>query len=91
MDVYSFGVLMWEIWHEKLPFDEDLGEAVQVVLKEEKRPYIAEINADGTNDDENSESELGCVTASMAELIRMCWQEDTRPAFADICAVLTIE
>lgn len=32
MDVYSFGILMWEIWHEKLPFGGDLDEAIQVVL-----------------------------------------------------------
>ena len=24
MDVYSFGFIMWEIWHETIPFDDDL-------------------------------------------------------------------
>ena len=32
MDVYSFGILMWEMWHEKLPFGGDLDEAIKVVL-----------------------------------------------------------
>ena len=33
MDSYSFGVLMWELWHEKVPFDGELNEAIDVVLK----------------------------------------------------------
>jgi hypothetical protein len=33
MDAYSFGVLMWEVWLEKVPFDGDLNEAIDVVLK----------------------------------------------------------
>lgn len=27
MDVYSFGMLMWEVLYEKVPFDSDLKEA----------------------------------------------------------------
>lgn len=35
MDVYSFGLIMWELWHEKLPFDGDIKEAIEVVLQED--------------------------------------------------------
>ena len=35
MDVYSFGLLLWELWHEKLPFDGKLKEAMEVVLDED--------------------------------------------------------
>ena len=35
IDVYSFGLLMWEIWHEKLPFEGDIKEAIEVVLEED--------------------------------------------------------
>lgn len=67
MDVYSFGLVMWELWHEKEPFEGELSEAIEVVLKEKKRPYIAE--------NEESDEETGCVSAGMAELIRRCWQD----------------
>jgi hypothetical protein len=33
MDAYSFGLIMWEVWHEKVPFEGDLNEALDVVLK----------------------------------------------------------
>jgi len=32
MDVYSFGLIMWEIWHEKTPFEGDVKEATEVVI-----------------------------------------------------------
>ena len=40
MDVYSFGVLMWELLYEKEPFDGDLSSAIQYVVDEDARPRI---------------------------------------------------
>ena len=57
MDAYSFGVICWEIWHEKVPFEGELSEALEVVVKEDLRPRIDE----------------ACVSEAMAELIRTCW------------------
>ena len=31
MDVYSFGIIMWELWHECIPFDGDLKIATNIV------------------------------------------------------------
>lgn len=31
MDVYSFGIIMWEIFHEKVPFDNDQSECTRFV------------------------------------------------------------
>ena len=42
MDVYSFGLIMWELWHDKIPFDNDVSEAHEVVLNEDQRPFIQE-------------------------------------------------
>lgn len=28
MDVYSFGIILWEMWHEALPFDGDVSQAI---------------------------------------------------------------
>ena len=31
-DVYSFGMIMWELWHETIPFDNDVALCQQFVL-----------------------------------------------------------
>ncbi len=40
IDVYSFGMLMWELWHEHVPFDNDVALCQQYVLQEDARPMI---------------------------------------------------
>lgn len=40
MDVYSFGMIMWELWHETIPFDGDLPVCQQYVVQEDSRPMI---------------------------------------------------
>lgn len=40
MDVYSFGMLMWEVLYEKVPFDGELKEAIEYVVDEDARPLI---------------------------------------------------
>lgn len=40
MDVYSFGMIMWELWNETVPFDGDLSLCKQMILREEKRPFL---------------------------------------------------
>jgi len=34
MDIYSFGIIMWELWHEWIPFDGDVKMATNVVCQE---------------------------------------------------------
>lgn len=46
MDVYSFGVILWEIWHKSIPFDNDIKQATQYVLNEESRPKIIQSASD---------------------------------------------
>ena len=40
LDVYSFGLIVWELWHEHVPFDDDLVEAQKYVINEDSRPKI---------------------------------------------------
>lgn len=63
MDAYSFGMLMWEIWHETQPFDNDLNLCSKYVLEEDSRPMIQA----GDPKSENLCDE------EMAKLIRLCW------------------
>jgi len=54
MDVYSFGVLMWELFHEKVPFDGDITACTRFVTQENVRPKIEEHHDDEEIDFENS-------------------------------------
>ncbi len=40
MDVYSFGMLMWEVLYERLPFEGEVKTAIEYVVSEDARPLI---------------------------------------------------
>ena len=44
MDAYSFGMVMWEMLHEKMPFDGDVKRAIEFVVNEDVRPRILTLN-----------------------------------------------
>lgn len=73
MDVYSFGFLMWEIYHEQVPFDGDLAECTRYVTQEDGRPLIEE--ADEDEEDEEALSQSKC-TVPISRVIRKCWVKD---------------
>ena len=67
-DVYSYGVILWEIFTEKEPFQGiSLKKLSDLVVKEKSRPKIPEN-----------------IPEEIANIIRVCWQhdEDKRPEFA---------
>ena len=55
IDVYSFGMILWELWHESIPFDNDMVEAQKYVVNEESRPKIIRSSKDLDNEDEHKE------------------------------------
>ena len=42
MDIYSFGMILWELLHDAVPFDGDLNTAKTYVCEQEARPKISE-------------------------------------------------
>jgi hypothetical protein len=46
MDVYSYGMIIWELWHLSVPFDGEIASAQEYVVKEESRPKIIQSTAD---------------------------------------------
>lgn len=79
MDVFSFGVLMWEIMHDQKPFDENLKAAIKCVLTDDVRPAI-HVEGEENNVDEELDSPHETVktpcSPQIATLIRQCWQTD---------------
>jgi len=74
-DIYSFGVILWEIFTEKEPFmGISLKKLAYLVVKEKSRPKIPEE-----------------IPEEIANIIRVCWQhdEEKRPEFA--CLVKNME
>jgi len=73
-DVYSYGILLWEIFTREVPYaDMSAIEAAYEVAKNNLRPYIS----------------LG-ITPRKKALICRCWHEDpkARPSFEDILGLL---
>ena len=76
MDVYSFAFIMWELFHEQVPFDGDIVATTRYVTKEDVRPRIEEENDDDDEeDDEEAPAKISC-SEPMAKLIRKCWTSD---------------
>lgn len=89
MDVYSFGLIMWELYHESVPFENDLKACTEYVVNGDERPKIQTVNEE--DEDAESESTLKpACSVPISDLIRLCWKSDpaARPTFTDILEVL---
>jgi hypothetical protein len=69
MDTYSFGMLMWSLFHEQVPFDNDLAECTDYICEQSARPLILDCKED------EDDSDNAC-TAPMSRLIRKCWDQN---------------
>lgn len=89
MDVYSFGLIMWELYHESVPFDNDLKDCTEYVVNRDERPKIQTVNEDDEDAEEDSSVKPVC-SVPISDLIRLCWKSDpaTRPTFNEILEVL---
>lgn len=72
-DVYSFGMLLWELWHEHEPFDNDVALCQQYVLKEDARPLIVTEETKSPDYDPDDEKQDLFCDNDIAKLIRLCW------------------
>ena len=84
MDVYSFGMIMWELLHEKLPFEGEVKTALEYVVNEDARPRMltidqsADVHLLGSVPESigaSSSAEFR-ISEGLANIIRSCWQTD---------------
>lgn len=78
-DIYSFGILMWEIFSEKFPFEEEQkseGNLMTLIIQQNKRPKIDAIPEDVPNE--------------ICDLIEACWKksQNDRPSIEEVLKVL---
>lgn len=75
-------MLLWELWHEHEPFDNDVALCQQYVLQEDARPMIvteelarqeANQNPDNGDLDSSGSRHLLFCDEDIAKLIRLCW------------------
>jgi serine/threonine protein kinase len=69
-DVYSYGVLLWEIWHKMIPFGNlNQSQIILGVVTQNMRPPVAK-----------------SCPKEMAQLMVRCWQTDPnkRPTLVDV-------
>ena len=56
MDAYSFGILMWEVLYEKIPFEGEVKTAIEYVVDEDARPLILTVENQQEPDSSDLES-----------------------------------
>ena len=81
VDVYSFGIIIWEIWAWTQPYkDMDVSQVINYVCNEDGRPDL-----DLIKKEEMPEGLLG-----LFELMEKCWNKDpnSRPDFSEILETL---
>jgi serine/threonine protein kinase len=78
-DVFSYGMLLFEIVCLEVPFEESLPHEVTALI------------ASGARPDENPEALPPDCPESIAELMSVCWAQDPtiRPEFCEVSAVLS--
>jgi serine/threonine protein kinase len=79
VDVYSFGVILWELFTKKEPFEgkyADVADLTNAVVNREQRP---EMPAD--------------MPDKLRVLIEQCWAQSPakRPSFVDVCKASTLD
>ena len=85
-------MIMWELYHESVPFEGDIKSCTEYTLNQDERPKIQCNKIEDEEDkdeDQTQDGRLSC-SAPIADLIRKCWSTDpaSRPSFSEIMDVL---
>lgn len=79
MDVYSFGMILWELWHQSIPFDNNIKQAIQYVVKEESRPKIVQSISDIDKEEEEKEEFKDAISEQYDSLNSI--KQDNQPKY----------
>ncbi|XP_036969199.1 tyrosine-protein kinase Tec [Acanthopagrus latus] len=74
-DVWSFGVLMWEVFTEgRMPFEQNQNHEVVTLVTKGHRLYRPKM-----------------ATAAIYDIMQLCWHErpDERPSFSQLCLMIS--
>lgn len=74
LDIYSYGMLLWELFSNVVPFGDKIDAAKQFVVEKNFRPKIKYQSSDITKGDNDSEAHA--IPEEIAEIIKKCWNKE---------------
>lgn len=86
IDIYSYGMLLWELFSNVIPFADNVDAANKFVVEKNFRPKIT-YQANESSQSESGDSHTDVIPEEIAEIIKKCWAKDQneRPqSFADV-------
>ncbi|KAA6396332.1 MAG: hypothetical protein EZS28_008144 [Streblomastix strix] len=91
LDIYSFGITLWEMWTGKMPYFniQDTANAIELRICAGLRPSVPTV----PNEDEEPNPKIRKkipIIRELVTLLQQCWDEDPlkRPQFTQIKAQL---
>ena len=85
-DVFSYGILLWELLHKKIPYSDSHTDDVSKLVRNGHRPSFKSSNPQSGGLNSSSDGEVTLVCKKWRRLIKQCWAASPveRPTFQAI-------